>query len=246
MPQKDPPKAAVVTGRGPFHILLRWGAGLVLACGILVSLAGILGVWMPVSLFTRHLNLAPAVVAVYGNLRTGRAVLKGGYQLDWNSRVKVFPLPHLATGFTLAGDDTRVDGIVQTGMRGIAVQDGNGRAGPGLTQLVSGAWACDMTARLRDVGMRWGWRRVTATGEISTPAGRCEKTQREIAMPPLILRLRSFGEDGVVTLTGAQSAELVQLRVSRARTLSILLHPAAAEVFPQLPRGGPIRLTLPF
>jgi hypothetical protein len=246
MPPKDLPKAAAATGWQPLRVLLRWGAGLILTCGILVSLAGVAGVMMPVSLFTRNMNLAPAVVAVYGSLRAGRAELAGGYRLEWNSSAEFLTLPHLATRFTLEGSDTRVTGEVQTGMFGIALSEGNGRAGPGLAQLVPGAWACDMTARLDGIGARWGWRKVTATGVITTPEGRCEKNGSDIAIPPLALRLRSEGREGVMTLTVEQTGELAEIRVSRTRQLGIVVQPAAADVFPQLPRGGPIRLTLPF
>jgi hypothetical protein len=211
-----------------------------------VSLAVTVAMVIPVSLFTRNLNLEPAVTATYGSLRAGRADLAGGYQVRWNTSFNVVTLPHLATRFTLEGDDTRITGAIETGLRGIALRDAQGRAGPGLAQLVPGAWACDMMASLRDVGFVWGWRRAAAKGGITTPQGTCAKGAREISMPPLALQLRSAGRDAAAVLNGAQETQLAEIRISRGRVLGIAIEPAAAEVFPQLPRGGPIRLSLPF
>lgn len=246
MPPKDLPAPAAARARRALPAMMRWGVGVVLTCAILVSLAGIVAIMMPVSLFTRNLNLAPAVLAVYGSLRAGRADLAGGYQIHWKTRVNIVALPHLATSFTLEGGDTLVTGDIETGPGGIALRGADGRAGPGLAQLVPGAWNCDMTARVRDVGFVWGWRRAAANGAITTPEGTCAKGRREISLPVLALQLRRDGADAVAVLTGAQAAQLAEIRVSRTRVLAIEIQPAAAEVFPEFPRGGPISLSLPF
>lgn len=201
---------------------------------------------MPVSLITRNLNLAPVVVAVHGSLRAGTATLAHGYTLRWTSGINLFALPHLGTDFILEGADTRMVGIVQTGISGINAKGVEGRAGPGLAQLVPGAWACEMTARVLDVGFSWGWRKTAASGSVTTPEGICARNDREILIPPLALDLRRDGVDAVVTLTSVPETLLAQIHVRRSRVLEIAIRPAAASVFPQLPRGGPINLQLPF
>ncbi|MCX7560523.1 hypothetical protein OS190_13180 [Sulfitobacter sp. F26204] len=201
---------------------------------------------MPLSLLTRNMNLAPAVVTLYGSLRKGRADLVGGYQVAWTTTPAFFALPHLATSFTLDGSDSRVTGEVQYGFSGITLQGVQGRAGPGLARLVPGAWRCDMTANLRDVGFFWGWRRAAASGVITTAEGTCAMKQRKISLPPLALRLRGDGTDAIATLTGRQASELAEIKLRRARTLDIEIQPTAADIFPQFPRGGPINLSLTF
>lgn len=213
---------------------------------ILLSLAVLCVVVAPVSIVTRNLDSTPAVVAVHGSLRTGRAELQGGYQLNWNSHAEVFGLPHLATDFTIEGNDTRIVGQLQTGARGVVLHEMSGRAGPGLAQLVPGAWACDMTARVADVSFRWGWRRTAASGEITTPEGDCRKTGQTITMPPLTLTLSSERDAALLTLRAEQTEPLATVRVHRDRLLDVAIQPDAADVFPQLPRGGPISLQLPF
>ncbi|WP_037967744.1 hypothetical protein [Sulfitobacter guttiformis] len=213
---------------------------------ILVSLIGISGVVMPVSLITRNTDLSPAVIAVYGSIRSGKADLKGGYQLEWHSSAGVLWLPHLRTEFVLEGADSRVTGTLRTGLRGIKARDVAGRAGPGLAQLVEGAWLCDMTARLSDVNFGWYWRSAQASGLVSTPQGTCSKDGRQITVPSLTLVLGQVERDASLVLTGAQEAALATVRVRRERRIDIEILPAAADVFPQLPRGGPINLQLPF
>lgn len=237
--------SAAAIPRGWLRGLGRWAVGLAVTCGILISLAGLGIVAAPVSLLTRNLNLAPTIVAVYGSLRSGRAELLGGYQLSWNSRASLLWLPHLVTDFTLEGGDTRITGAVQTGMGGIALQGASGRAGPGLAQLVPGAWDCEITARVADVSFMWGWRSAGASGEITTPQGVCRTAGREVDVPPLKLVMANAGRGALTTLTTVQT-QLATISISRDRRLGISIAPAAADVFPQLPRGGPITLDLPF
>ena len=235
--------AAAGTGRSLLRGLGRLALGVGLTCLILVSLAGLSAVMMPVTVVTRNLNLGPSVVAVYGSLREGRADLAGGYRLDWSTGVRPF---HLATPVTLSGPDTRINATLRTGLTGIRIEDADGRAGPGLAQLVPGAWACDMTARVTDVGFAWTWTRAIATGEVATPEGLCRKDGRELAVPPLDLTFGSDGNDATASLSNGQEPPMADLRLRRDRVIDIAIRPEAAEVFPQLPRGGPINLQLPF
>jgi hypothetical protein len=225
--------------------VVRWTFGVTLSCGILLVLGGIGLVSAPVSLLTRNLNLTPAVTAVYGSVGQGRADLQGGYRLVWTTRTELFALPHLATDFVLEGPGTRVTGTVRSGVREIALQGAAGRAGPGLTQLVPGAWECSMAARVTDVSFLWGWRRVAASGDIQTPEGLCRKAGREITVPPLSLVLSGAGREALIVLSSAQTP-LATLTVRRERRLGIAIAPAAADIFEQLPRGGPLTLELPF
>lgn len=200
---------------------------------------------IPVSLLVRHLDLPPNVQAVYGTLADGRADLSGNYRITWHSRIGVFALPHLNTRFELQGADTRLSGALKTGFFGLALAETTGRAGPGLAQWVPGAWDCDITARLNDVGFVWGWRHAGASGVIETPQGRCEKSGRGISLPPLQVELGDADKDALISLS-TQATPLAQIRVSRARRLGITIQRAAADVFPQLPKAGPITLQLPF
>ena len=206
---------------------------------------GLCVVLAPISLATRNTNLAPIVVDVHGSLRNGSATILGGYRLSWLTGVKVLWLPHLATEFVLEGADTRITGIVKTGAQGIALSNASGRAGPGLAGMVPGAWACDVTARVNDVSFNWGWRSASGSGDVTIPQGSCSKEGREITLPPLALSLNDIGRDAMVTLT-SDATPLATVLVRRERQLDIAIQPAAANVFPQLPRGGPITLQLPF
>jgi len=220
--------------------------GVAVTCVILVLLLGSVVALAPVSVLTRKADMGPAVVAVYGSLRAGRVELAGGYRLTWNSRLAVLGVPHLVTGFVLEGTDTRITGDIDTGLAGIRARDVSGRAGPGLTQLVPGAWACEMSARVADVSFGWGWRRASASGSVNTPEGTCTKGEQSIAMPPLALLLSNEQRDAVLSLTDGEQTSLARVAIRRERLLDITVEPAAAAIFPQLPRSGPILLTLPF
>jgi len=190
------------------------------------------------------MTLAPTVVDVHGSLRRGRATLLGGYQLSWESGAKLLWLPHLATEFVLEGDDTRVTGRINTGLSGLALVDAKGRAGPNLAGVIPGAWDCNMSARINDVSFRWGWRKASAAGDITTPLGSCTKNGRAQNIPALTLSLVSVGPDALVTLTS--DTTLATVLVKRTRRADIAILPASADIFPQVPRGGPINLQLPF
>lgn len=192
------------------------------------------------------MNLTPAIVAVYGSVRTGRARMQGDYRINWNSSVRILPLPHLASTFVLEGGDTRVTGQARAGLTGLSVTDVKGRAGPGLAQLVPGAWQCDMTARVTAVTFAWLWRSAGASGKVDTPAGTCSKNASEVKIPPLTLNLRNDDADALISLLLNNQRLLAEVRISRERVLDIRIEPAAADVFPQLPRSGPINLQLPF
>ena len=197
---------------------------------------------MPVSLLIRNHNI-PGVDAVYGSLWTGRADLRGDYRLEWSSKLG---WGHLETPITLSGADTRVTGAASFGVTGVALKQVTGRAGPGLAQLIPGAWQCDMTARVSDVAGSWGWFSVGAAGQVSTPEGSCEKGNRSIDIPPLSLDLTSEGPDAVATLREPDAPPMAVARIRRDRVVDIRIEPTAADVFPALPRSGPITLQVPF
>lgn len=241
-PQKVRSARAAASGGSVLRRLGFWGLGLVLACAILVSLAGLALVMMPVSLLVRNLD-SPVIEAVYGSLRNGRADLQGDYRLDWQSTLG---LGHIGTPFTLRGPDTRVTGTARIGLAGLQLTEIDGRAGPGLARLVPGAWTCDMTARVAGVTLVWGWRSVQAEGQVTTPQGTCTKADRETGIPPLTLDLQNDGRDAVAHLRTPDSPPMAVLHIRRDRVLDLRIDPAAAEVFPALPRGGPITLQLPF
>lgn len=227
----------------------RIGVGiglLVVACAILLMLAAMLAMRMPVSLLTRNLDLPPAVVALRGSVMAGRAVLDGGNALQWNSDVRVLPLPHLRTDLTLEGPDTRLTGWIRTGFGGIAMNALSGRAGPGLAAIATGAWDCDMNATVRDVSLSWTWQRAGASGEVTTPEGVCRMGSQEAALPPLRVDLSRDGKDAVARLSSDGLGQIAQARLARARHIDLTIDPAMADIFPGLPRGGPIRLQLPF
>lgn len=200
----------------------------------------------PLSLLTHSLRLPPSVEALHGSLWRGRATLAGGYRVRWDSAVSFAGLPHLASDIVLEGSDTRVTGVLRAGPRGAILTQAAGRAGPGLAGLVEGAWLCDMTARVSDVRLAWRWRSASAGGEITTPAGQCTKDGRTQAIPPLVLTLGEAGRDARMTLAEPGDPPMAQVVIRRARELDITIEPRAADVFPVLPRSGPIALQLPF
>lgn len=198
---------------------------------------------MPVTLITRNLNLDPAIVAVYGSLREGRADLREGYRIDWRTELHLL---RLESPLIVSGPDTRMEGRLRTGLTGISLAGLNGRAGPGLATLIPGAWECDMAARVNEVGFAWTWTYASASGGMTTPAGTCSKDGRDLTIPPLNLLFRSEGKDAGATLRTGQDLPMVDLRLRRERVLDITIQAEAAEVFPQLPSSGPINLTVPF
>jgi hypothetical protein len=218
----------------------------VLACVSLVLLARFVLLSVPASYVTQNVNLAPAVQAVHGSLRRGEAALSGGYLLSWNSRTPLWPLPHLRSDFTLTGPDSRLTGTATAGLAGFALSDTGGRAGPGLAQLVPGAWDCDMTARVDGLHFAWTWRSAGAAGRIETPAGRCTRGERSVDIPALNLALDSAGNDARARLTADGLGEIATLLLRRDRVLEAAIAPAAAQIFQVLPSGGPINLQLPF
>ena len=198
---------------------------------------------MPVTLITRNLNLDPAVVAVYGSLREGRADLREGYRIDWKTELHLL---RLESPLIVSGPDTRIEGRLRTGLSGISLAGLNGRAGPGLAKLVPGAWKCDMAARVNEVAFAWTWTDASASGDFTMPAGTCSKAGRDLAIPPMNLLFGSEGKDAIATLSTGQEPPMINVRLRRERVFDIAIRPEAAEVFPQLPRSGPINLTVPF
>jgi hypothetical protein len=235
--------AAYGTARSVLRGLGRLAPGVGLTCLILVSLAGLCVVMMPVTVLTSNLNLGPSVIAAYGSLREGRADLAGEYRLDWTTSLHAF---HLATPIILTGPDTRFDATLRTGLDGIRLEGANGRAGPGLAQLVPVAWNCDITAHVADVGFVWTWSHASASGEVTTPLGTCRKDGRNIELPPLTLDFGAEGKNAVVSLRTGEASPMADLRIGRDRVIDITIWPEAAEAFLQFPPGGPIRLQMPF
>lgn len=241
-PQKARSTRGVGSGRSAMRRLGVWVLGFGVASAILVSLAGLAVMMMPVSLLMRNLNV-PAVETVFGSLRQGRADLQGDYRLEWHSAPG---WGHIETPFTLSGADTRVTGIARLGLTGLRLEEVNGRAGPQLARWVPGAWRCNMTARLSDVGFAWGWRSAHAEGQVTTPEGSCAKGQRNIDVPPLALDLRSDTPNAVALLRRQDAPPMAMAIIRRDRIVDLRIEPDAADVFPALPRGGPTSLQFPF
>ncbi|KIN74992.1 hypothetical protein Z945_2890 [Sulfitobacter noctilucae] len=219
---------------------------LAVTLAILLLLAGTLALRVPISLLTRNIDMPPAVLAVQGSVGDGRALLEGGYALRWDSRLLMLPLPHLRSDTVLEGGDTRLTGWASAGLRGFAVVDLSGRAGPGLARLIPGAWTCEMSATVRDVSLRWGWRDAAAGGNVATPAGICTEGTRQANIPSLQINLSQVGKDGLATLSSDGQPPMARIRLGRDRIIDIAIEPTAAEIFTALPRGGPITLQLPF
>ncbi|MDF1727663.1 MAG: hypothetical protein P1U53_07935 [Sulfitobacter sp.] len=213
---------------------------------ILLVLMGTLALRAPLSFLTRNMEVPPAVVALHGSGKAGQALLQGGYSVRWESGWRWALLPHLRTELVLEGADTRVSGWLESGPQGLALKGLEGRAGPGLAKLVPGAWDCPMTASLSDISFRWGWRRITAAGQITVPQGTCTRNGREAEIPPLRADLSHADGAAKIVLSAVQGAELAQARISRERVIDLTIQPAAADIFPALPRSGPIALQLPF
>lgn len=246
MPQHMTQAPAAWTSRASWQRLAVGIGLLAVSCAVLLLLTAVLALRMPVSLLTRNADIPPAVVALRGSIMVGQATLEGGYTLRWDSAVRFLPLPHLRSDAVLEGADTRLTGWARAGVRGLALNTLTGRAGPGLAQLLPGAWTCNMTATVSDVTITWGMRRAGGSGAITTPEGTCTRGAQEAALPPLRVDFSNAGEDMLAGLSGEGIGALAQITLARARHLDIAIEPVAADIFPVLPRGGPIRLQLPF
>ena len=240
------PAPSALSGKWQVAAIWRWLGLLALTSVILLWLACLLALRVPVTFITRNIALPPAVEALHGSARAGRAVLQGGTVLLWESGFHLLPLPHLRSDLTLEGPGTRLTGWAAAGLSGLQLNDIDGRAGPPLAQLVPGAWACDMTARVSRVAFSWGWRSAGSSGEVSLPSGTCTRGTRETTLPPLTLALGTQGRTAVARLSAPEEVELAQATVSRDRQIGVTIKPAAADVFPVLPRGGPISVEIPF
>ena len=243
MPRTARPSPAA--GSVPLRALW-WSVAVVVTCGLLVCLLWLGLATVPMSLLTRLIAPGPAVEQVYGDPREGGATLVGGYRLTWRSAPGLAGGPHLGADLRLSGPDTLLTGVARAEPAGLRITGLSGRAGPGLAALVPGAWDCGMSVTVEDVALFWGWRRTAAAGRAETPAGTCSKGRRSVDVPPLTLTLGSVGTDATATLAARDAPPMARAVLRRDRVLDLTIEPAAADVFPALPRGGPIALTLPF
>ena len=203
-------------------------------------------VWLaPVSLTASSITGLAQVRTVYGSLRHGQADLAGGYVVTWRTRPALRPWPGLAGTVALAGDDTRLGGSLALFPDRLGLSALSGRAGPGLAGLVPGAWRCDASVRVDGVALAWRLRRVTAGGGASLPATTCAKGEARIDLPPLDLALTTEDRAGVARLSGG-GTPLATATLRRERRVDIDIRPEASRVFPALPAGGPLALSVPF
>ena len=231
------------------RLLFRGLSALFVACLTLGVLAAAILFAAPVDLFISSDRVSPQVRALYGTLAQGRADLIGGYTLTWDLAPGLSPWPGVKGDVEMEGADTRLSGIVFGHPFGTGFQQLEGRAGPGLTALVPGAFYCDMTASLSNVGLWWLWPKsaFAADGTITLPEGRCTRGRQSVALPALDLSLQTIGADAVATLRNQRSGmTLAEAMVAGERTLGLRIEPEAAEIFPVLPSSGQINLRYPF
>ncbi|WP_159456699.1 hypothetical protein [Roseivivax jejudonensis] len=217
-----------------------------LACVGLGTLGGALLYLAPLTILTRTLDLPPQVHAVYGTLRNGGADLAQGYTLTWLTRPGLRPWPGFGGTLRLEGGDTRLEGDLRFFPREIGITAVSGRAGPGLARLVPGAWRCGITARVDDVTLLKAGGAARADGRVTLPAGTCAKGAREIALPEQNLIFSTEDDTAAALLDAGGNRPLANFRIDGAGRATLSILKEAAEIYPALPKNGPLTLEYAF
>ncbi|WP_152461439.1 hypothetical protein [Roseivivax sp. THAF30] len=217
-----------------------------IACVGLGALGGALLYLAPMTILTRSLDLPPQVHAVYGTLRMGGADLPQGYTLTWSTRPGLRPWPGFGGTLRLEGSDTRLVGDLRLYPREIGIAAVSGRAGPGLAQLVPGAWRCGMTARVDEVTLLKAGGATRADGRVTLPAGTCAKGARDVELPEQNLIFSTEDNTAAGRLDAGGDRPLAYFQIDGAGRAILSILEAAADIYPALPKNGPLTLEYSF
>ncbi len=250
MTHQDPATdAAVSAPPQPRKSRLRGFVSLVLLASfaLLFYLAALI-VTLPATALHRVAVVPAQITDLYGSLWKGRAVLSGGYSLDWEVRGQPLLLARGVVDWTLQGRDTQLTGVARATPWALEAETVVGRAGPGLMALIPGLALKNCTSRavvdLQSLSWREG--RATAAGVVSVEAGNCEDLLgRAASVPQMTLDLTTQGNDARGLLRDRDSV-LAELTVTGDRRVIARVEPEGAVLVPGMPTGGPIIIEYPF
>ncbi|MEQ5826269.1 hypothetical protein J3456_02735 [Sulfitobacter sp. NFXS29] len=205
-------------------------------------------VTLPATALHRVAVVPAQITDLYGSLWKGRAVLSGGYSLDWEVRGRSLLLARGVVDWTLQGNDTQLTGVASATPWALEARTVVGRAGPGLLALVPEFALKNCTSRaVVDVQtLRWQEGRAAAAGVVSVEAGSCEDLLGSAAtIPQMTLDLTTQGSDARGQLRDRDSV-LAEFTVTGDRRLIARVEPEGAVLVPGMPTGGPIIIEYPF
>lgn len=205
-------------------------------------------VTLPATALHRVAVVPAQITDLYGSLWKGRAVLSGGYSLDWEVRGRSLLLARGVVDWTLQGNDTQLAGVASATPWAFEARTVVGRAGPGLLALVPEFALKNCTSRaVVDVQtLRWQEGRAAAAGVVSVEAGSCEDLLgRAATIPQTTLDLTTQGSDARGLLRDRDSV-LAEFTVTGDRRLIARVEPEGAVLVPGMPTGGPIIIEYPF
>jgi hypothetical protein len=250
MTHQDPATdAAVSAPHRPRKSRFRSIVSLVLLASFafLIYLAALI-VTLPATALHRVAVIPAQISDLYGSLWKGRAVLSGGYSLDWEVRSRSLLLARGVVDWTLQGGDTQLTGVASVTPWALEARTVVGRAGPGLLALVPDLALKNCTSRaVVDVqNLRWQEGRAAAAGVVSVDAGSCEDLLgRAATVPQMTLDLTTQGSDARGLLRDRDSV-LAEITVTGDRRLIARIEPEGAILVPGMPTGGPIIIEYPF
>ena len=141
MTHQDPTiPAAATEGKRHRKSRFRWivSAVLLASFAFLVYVTTLI-VTLPASALRRIAVIPAPITDLYGGLWEGRAVLDGGYSLDWDLRGWPLFAARGVADWTLQGPDTQLTGVATFTPSSMSATDIVGRIGPGLVDLIPGA-----------------------------------------------------------------------------------------------------------
>lgn len=184
----------------------------------------------------------------------GRAILKGGYELEWT----VMPLTSLArfglaAEWTLVGGDSRLAGRALLRPNSATLDGVEGRAGWGLARLALPGLTleCDGSAAMTLARVVLERDRQGAEGAIRTGPAVCvdaaSPAPQAVEAPPLtaVATMDDAASFVSIATVADPATRLADLSV-RDRVLVVTIHPAGARLVGSLPASGPITLEYPF
>lgn len=250
MTHQDPTIPAAATGEKRHQKpRFRWVmSAVLLACFAFLVYVAALIVTLPASALRRVAVIPAPITDLYGGLWEGRAVLDGGYSLDWDLRGWSLLTARVVADWTLQGPDTQLTGVATVSLGSVSAADVVGRIGPGLLDLVPDAALKDCTSRAVVDVQKVTWREgaAAATGAVLITEGRCtDLLGRDATVPQMTLDLTTEGNDAHARLKDRDS-NLAEFTVTGDRRLIARIEPEGAVLVPGMPTSGPMIIEFPF
>lgn len=250
MTHQDPTRPAAATeGKRHRKPRFRWilSAVLLASFAFLVYVTTLI-VTLPATALRRIAVIPASITDLYGGLWEGRAVLDGGYSLDWDLRGWPLFAARGVADWTLQGPDTQLTGVATFTPASISAADIVGRIGPGLVDLIPGAALKNCTSQAVVDVQRLSWRKgaAAAAGAVLISEGRCKDLLgRDTTVPQMTLDLTTEGRDAQALLKDRDST-LAKVTVTGERRLIARIEPEGAVLVPGMPTGGPMIIEMPF